>query len=219
LTGLDRVRPTGNFLIPGFLDLQRLRSFEGVTVDNTQGEWLTYRQAGERLGVSPEAVRSLARRRGWSRQTPNDIGGVARVLLPTGADRRSRPGATDSMTGVDRRSTGGRSTVDSSDDSQVDHPGDRVGELVVEIAGLRERIVDKDSVIADLRHRLDVADRRLDEAADERRRVDELRIALADAVAAERIASGHAAALRAEADARRSWRLLRRLREALRGRA
>jgi hypothetical protein len=180
----------------------------GVTVDNTQGEWLTYRQAGERLGVSAEAVRSLARRRGWSRQSPNDIGGVARVLLPTGADRRSRPGATDSMTGFDRRALDGRPTGTSLADSPVDHPGDRVGELVVEIAGLRERIADKDSVIADFRHRLDVADRRLDEATEDRRRVDELRVALADAVAAERIAAGEAAALRAELDAlrnRRRW--------------
>jgi hypothetical protein len=36
-------------------------------------------------------------------------------------------------------------------------------------------------------------------------------------VAAERIAAGEAAALRAELDQRRQWRLLRRLRWALRG--
>ena len=76
----------------------------------------------------------------------------------------------------------------------------------------------KNSVIADLRHRLDIADRRLDEAADERRRVDELRIALADAVAAERIAAGEVAGLRAEVDERRTWNVVRRLRWALRGR-
>jgi hypothetical protein len=44
----------------------------------------------------------------------------------------------------------------------------------------------------------------------ERRRAD-------DAVAAERIAAGEAAALRAELDRRRDWGLLRRLRWALRG--
>jgi hypothetical protein len=185
--------------------------FEGVTVDNTDGEWLTYRQAGERLGVSAEAVRSLARRRGWSRQTPNEIGGVARVLLPTGVDRRLRPAATDIMTGDDRRALDGRPTGDSSADSPVARPGHRAGELVVEIAGLRERIADKDEVIADLRHRLDVADRRLDEATEDRRRVDKLRTALADAVAAERITAGEAAGLRAEVEERRSWGLLRRL--------
>ena len=84
-----------------------------------------------------------------------------------------------------------------------------MGELIVEIAGLRERIADKDSVITDLRHRLDVADRRLDEAAEDRRRVDELRIALADAVAARtdrrgrgrRVAGGGGGASQLEAAA------------------
>jgi len=88
----------------------------------------------------------------------------------------------------------------------------------VDVAGLRERIVDKDSVIADLRHRLDVADRRLDAAAEDHRRIDELRVALADAVAAERIAAGEAAALRTEADRRSNWGMLRRWRWALCGR-
>jgi hypothetical protein len=180
-------------------------------MDNTEGEWLTYRQAGERLGVSAEAVRSRARRRAWSRQTPNEIGGVARVLLPTGVDRRSRPDAASSPTGDDHRLLDGRPTVDSSDGSPVDRPGDRAGELAVEVTVLRERIADKDSVISDLRRRLDIADRRLDAAAEERRLVDELRIALADAVAAERIAASEAAALRASTDDRRAWRLRRRL--------
>jgi hypothetical protein len=49
----------------------------------------------------------------------------------------------------------------------------------------------------------------------ERVRADRAESALADALTAERIASGHAAALRAEADARRSQGLLRRLQEAL----
>jgi hypothetical protein len=38
-----------------------------------------------------------------------------------------------------------------------------------------------------------------------------------DAIAAERIAAGEAAGLRAELDRRREWRLLRRLKWALRG--
>jgi hypothetical protein len=62
------------------------------------------------------------------------------------------------------------------------------------------------------RDRVDRAERLLDE---ERHRIEELRTALADALTAERIAAGQAAALRAEADARRSQGLLRRLREAL----
>jgi hypothetical protein len=58
------------------------------------------------------------------------------------------------------------------------------------------------------------ADRRADGAE---RRIDELMTQLADAVGAERIAAGDAAALRAELDRRRGWGLLRRLRWALRG--
>ena len=70
-------------------------------IDPDGGQWLTYREAGQVLGISSEAVRSLARRKGWSRQTPNEIGGIARVLLP--ADRRARPGTTGDTTGVARR--------------------------------------------------------------------------------------------------------------------
>jgi hypothetical protein len=43
-------------------------------------------------------------------------------------------------------------------------------------------------------------------------RADRAESALADAMAAERIAAGEAAVLRAELDRRRSWGLLRRLR-------
>jgi hypothetical protein len=103
-------------------------------------------------------------------------------------------------------------------DHPSDRPGDRVGELAIEVAVLRERISDKDAVIADLRHRLKLADRRLDDAAEERRLVNRLREALADTVAAERIAAGEAAGLRAELETRREWRFFRRLVWALRRR-
>ena len=42
--------------------------------------WLTYAQAGERLGLSPEAVRHRARRSGWRTQPGND--GRTLVLVP-----------------------------------------------------------------------------------------------------------------------------------------
>jgi hypothetical protein len=42
-------------------------------------EWLTWTEAGERLGVSPHAVRARATRNGWRRQIGND--GRARVLV------------------------------------------------------------------------------------------------------------------------------------------
>jgi hypothetical protein len=114
-----------------------------------------------------------------------------------------------------------------------------------EIALLRERLVDKDDVIEDLR-------RRLDAEAEERRKLtmvltdlragnpatgsrnsesndalasklsagaqfDDIEANLADAIGAQRIATSEASALRTELDRRRGWKLLRRLRWALRG--
>jgi hypothetical protein len=42
--------------------------------------WLTYRQAGDKLGVSPQAVRQKAIRGRWPRTRGND--GQARVQIP-----------------------------------------------------------------------------------------------------------------------------------------
>src|SRR3954454_24342416 len=71
---------------------------------STDDRWLTYIEAGELLGLSPEAVRSIARRQKWPRQSPNALGKVVRVLVPADrlrpvADRRDRPVATN---GYDR---------------------------------------------------------------------------------------------------------------------
>jgi hypothetical protein len=49
-------------------------------MDDSGDNWLTYAQAGDRLGVSPEAVRAKAARKRWRRQIGND--GLARVWLP-----------------------------------------------------------------------------------------------------------------------------------------
>jgi hypothetical protein len=70
------------------------------------------------------------------------------------------------------------------------------------------------------RGRADRAERRVDELqaalAEERLRIDNLHAELADARTATMIAGSEAAALRAQSDERRDWRLLRRLRWALR---
>jgi hypothetical protein len=58
--------------------------------------WMTYIEAGELLGLSKEAIRALARRHGWPRQSPNGIGLPVRVLVP--ADRL----ATAAANGRDR---------------------------------------------------------------------------------------------------------------------
>jgi hypothetical protein len=71
------------------------------------------------------------------------------------------------------------------------------------------------------RGRADQAERRVDELqaslVEERRRVGGFYTDLADARTAAMISGSEAAALRAQADERRGWRLLRRLRWALRG--
>ena len=51
--------------------------------------WLTYAQAGERFGLSAEAVRLRARRLGWRTQPGND--GRTLVLVPDDADVQPRP--------------------------------------------------------------------------------------------------------------------------------
>jgi type IV secretory pathway TrbL component len=55
------------------------------------GSWLSYTEAGERLGMSAEAVRTKARRAGWRRMPGND--GRTLVLVPGGADEQP-PGRT-----------------------------------------------------------------------------------------------------------------------------
>ena len=48
-------------------------------MEDSGGGWLTYAEAGDRLGVSSEAVRAKAARKRWRRQIGND--GLARVWL------------------------------------------------------------------------------------------------------------------------------------------
>jgi hypothetical protein len=41
-------------------------------MNDESGAWLTYAEAGDRLGITPEAARSRAKRLGWRRQLGND---------------------------------------------------------------------------------------------------------------------------------------------------
>ncbi len=72
-------------------------------MDEENGAWLTYAEAGQRLGVSAESVRAKAIRKGWRRQSGND--GRTRVLLPL--DER-----TAGQQPVNARSTPVRKAVD-----------------------------------------------------------------------------------------------------------
>src|SRR5436309_15624416 len=52
-------------------------------LESDEDRWLTYAEAGELLGISTQAARMLAKRRGWARRTPNAYGDRALVLLPS----------------------------------------------------------------------------------------------------------------------------------------
>src|SRR5690349_754610 len=52
-------------------------------------EWLTWQQAGERFGLSPDAMRMRARRLGWRTQPSNE--GRTLVLVPAEAEAQVRP--------------------------------------------------------------------------------------------------------------------------------
>ena len=49
-------------------------------MEDGDNQWLTYAEAGERLGVSAEAARAKANRKHWRKQVSND--GLARIMLP-----------------------------------------------------------------------------------------------------------------------------------------
>ena len=55
-----------------------------------EDRWLTYRELGEFLGCTPNAARMHAQRRGWQKCAPNRVGDPARVLVPENAFVRPR---------------------------------------------------------------------------------------------------------------------------------
>ena len=189
-------------------------------LDRDQGRWLTYAEAGQLLGISAEAVRQLARRRGWLRRTPNAYGVQTTVLVPEDAFVRPR-------TGLDVVHPGDVRGTPELPPYGVVRPGEssvRAYEAADMLRVIRETV---DGLAAPLREQLerergraDRAERRVDELqaalAEERLRIDNLHAELADARTATMIAGSEAAALRAQSDERRDWRLLRRLRWALR---
>jgi septal ring factor EnvC (AmiA/AmiB activator) len=55
----------------------------------TEPQWLTYREAAERLGITPDAVARRARRHKWPKLLPNRPGNAVRIQIP--ADQLLRP--------------------------------------------------------------------------------------------------------------------------------
>jgi hypothetical protein len=87
------------------------RRYDAGMIDDqfAHEHWLTYTEAAEKLGLTVNAVRALARRQGWPRRSPNVIGGQAWVAVPaeriaingrTAGDRRSAPAAVSDQTPV-----------------------------------------------------------------------------------------------------------------------
>jgi hypothetical protein len=103
--------------------------------------WMTYAEAGRRLGISAIAARSLARRHDWPRQIPNKPGAPAKILVP--ADRLTDHPAGrvngHPTTTSDHPPTGDRLMVDQGPTGPTDHP---TGTLVDHVA---DRVIDRES--------------------------------------------------------------------------
>ena len=93
------------------------------------GVWLTYQQAGERLGISAEAARQRALRGHWPRRRSND--GVAVVQVPDGVTVRTNARRTAEHTGVEQ--------PDEHPDASVRI---RMAEPEVQVVLLREMVTD-----------------------------------------------------------------------------
>jgi hypothetical protein len=189
----------------------------------TEGHWLTYGEAAQLLGISSEALRSLARRHRWDRRSPNAIGGQAWVLVP--ADRLPTNGRGDSdqrLTTDDNRlqpierpvPTNGRKDGDQWSDLASDRRENRQSEDVLTamremaqtlMGPVREQIADLKTQLTLERDRADRAEGRAQDAenrtVEAERRVREL----AEKLEAEMIEHRRIVSLLAERLARRSW--------------
>src|SRR5256885_2381339 len=94
-------------------------------LESDHGRWLTYADAGEVLGITAQAARMLAKRRGWARRTPNAYGDRALVQVPDDAVVQPR-----SASNADR--TASAITSDHPPLNGHDHPNIRPLEQAIE---------------------------------------------------------------------------------------
>ena len=144
--------------------------------DQPEERWITYRQAGELLGISANAVRVRAQRARWPRRVPNMPGAPTLVRVPE--EVLVRPSAPPVPRPSGERA--GHATA-APDGCERAHDGTHVQGLV--------------QVFEALRQQLEIANR---QTAAERARVDQLLVDLADARTAAMITGCEAAALRAQ---------------------
>jgi len=106
-------------------------------MDDEGDAWLTYAEAGQRLGVSPEAVRAKAIRRGWRRQHGND--GKARVRLPFDAgepvDRAVNTQSTPVRKSVDPALVHALEGHVASLKAEIEHRAAEIDALKAQLAG------------------------------------------------------------------------------------
>jgi hypothetical protein len=152
---------------------------------------LTYRELAERLGLTPDGARNLARRRMWTVALGNDK--LARVMVGE-AELVAEAGRIS-------RSTAGERPVSGTDDRPVSGDRERLanGPDATALAELLAALRDLRAENAELRDRASRADRAEGELAAELRRSADLAAAL-DHERTER-----AKVTAALAEARRPW--------------
>ena len=152
---------------------------------------MTYAELAESRRISVSSAERLVRRKHWRRQVGND--GVVRILVPLDDTQNPKEGV-DPDNGESVRTT--RSTIRISDDvrgtirtleTAVRTLGEQLEVANTSLVAERQRVDALQVVLTEERRRVE----------DGRKRIDELHVDLADAVTAERIAAGEAAALRA----------------------
>jgi len=180
---------------------------------------MTYAELADIRRISVASAMRLVRRKNWPRQTGND--GVVRILVPLPAahDRQQRKDLFRGETSTDKQVVR-RGHPRTSDRTSAPDNWRTIEALENAIAALREQLAKADQREESAhrraeRERAEQSERRADELQaalmeesrqveagrkriDElQQRVDQLHTDLADAVTAERIAAGEAAALRA----------------------
>jgi hypothetical protein len=182
--------------------------------------WLTYADAGEKFGISAEAVRHLTVRHRWPRRKPNDDPyGRVLVGIPDDFEPRPRPTverpAADPVELPDARPLNGRPLEHLAAFESVLAELRAVRDEATERAKAAETLVDHTlALLADAQAGRDRADAAL---AGERSRADVLRDRV-DALTGElREAQETAETMRQEEIARHARGLLARLRDAWRG--
>jgi hypothetical protein len=144
--------------------------------DQDQECWVTYAEAGKLLGISAQAARMLAKRRGWARRTPNAYGDRALVLVPADAIVQPRSALLEVHTG--HVINGDKAEPNGHDQANVRALESAVEALREQLGILNRRIEEERALTNDERRRADTerarADHERDRVEQAERRVAEL---------------------------------------------